>query len=108
MLFKFVEELIENMINQILKQVNVIRDTVTSPLRGLVNEVMDGMWKGEGANRFVREMISDVIPMLENIMGFNTNYVNSIIKSQNRMNQAINRATSRAQGLFDVFNRFLV
>jgi hypothetical protein len=38
-----------------------------------------------------------------NIMGFNTNFANSITKAQNRMNQAINQATSQAQTLFDVF-----
>lgn len=102
-IFKFVEDLIGNAISQILKQVNVIQDAVTSPLRALVNEVMGGMWKGEGANRFVQEMMSEVIPMLVNIMGFNTNFANSITKAQNRMNQAINQATSQAQSLFDVF-----
>lgn len=103
-LFKFVEDLIGNMINQIMKQINVIQDAVTSPLRGLVNEVMGGVWKGEGANRFVQEMLSEVIPMLVNITGFGSNYANAISKAQNRMNQAINQATSKAQTLFDVFN----
>ena len=102
-IFKFVEDLVGNAIGQILKQVNVVQDAVTSPLRSLVNEVMGGMWKGEGANRFVQEMTSEVIPMLVNIMGFNTNFANNITKAQNRMNQAINQATSQAQSLFDVF-----
>ncbi|HSO11387.1 MAG TPA: hypothetical protein VLT51_03355 [Anaerolineales bacterium] len=103
-LFKFVEDLVGNVINQIMKQINVIQDAVTAPLRGLVNEVMGGIWKGDGASRFVQEMLSEVIPMLVNIMGFGSNYANAISKAQNRMNQAINQATSKAQTLFDVFN----
>ena len=103
-LFKFVEDLIGNAINQVLKQVNVIQDLVTSPLRALVNEVMGGMWKGEGANRFTQEMTSEVIPMLVNIMGFNTNFASAITRAQSTMNQAINQATSKASSLFDVFN----
>ena len=103
-LFKFVEDLVSNVINQIMKQINIIQEAVTAPLRGLVNEVMGGVWKGDGANRFVQEMLSEVIPMLVNIMGFGTNYANAISKAQNRMNQAINQATSKAQTLFDVFN----
>ena len=103
-LFKFVEDLVSNVINQIMKQINIIQEAVTAPLRGLVNEVMGGIWKGDGANRFVQEMLSEVIPMLVNIMGFGTNYANAISKAQNRMNQAINQATSKAQTLFDVFN----
>jgi hypothetical protein len=103
-LFKFVEDLVGNVINQIMKQINIIQDAVTAPLRGLVNEVMGGIWKGDGANRFVQEMLSEVVPMLVNIMGFGSNYANAISKAQNRMNQAINQATSKAQTLFDVFN----
>ncbi len=103
-MFKFVEDLIGNAISQILKQVNVVQDAVTAPLRGLVNQVMGGIWKGNGANRFVQEMISEVIPMLVNIMGFGTSYANAIDRARNRMNQAINQATSQAQSLFDVFN----
>jgi phage-related protein len=103
-LFKFVEDLVGNVISQIMKQINVIQDAVTAPLRGLVNEVMGGIWKGDGASRFVQEMLSEVIPMLVNIMGFGSNYANAISKAQNRMNQAINQATSKAQTLFDVFN----
>jgi hypothetical protein len=103
-MFKFVEDLIGNAISQILKQVNVVQDAVTSPLRGLVNQVMGGIWKGNGANRFVQEMISEVIPMLVNIMGFGNSYASAIDRARNRMNQAINQATSQAQSLFDVFN----
>lgn len=103
-MFKFVEDLIGNAISQILKQVNVVQDAVTSPLRGIVNQVMGGIWKGDGSVRFVNEMMTEVIPMLVNIMGFGNNYANAIAKAQNRMNQAINQATSKAQTLFDVFN----
>jgi hypothetical protein len=103
-LFKFVENMVSGAMSQIMKQVNVIQDSVTSPLRSLVNEVTGGMWKGEGANRFVQEMTSEVIPMLVGIMGFNTSFVNAIAKGMNRTNQAINQATSKAQTLFDVFN----
>lgn len=106
-LFKFVENLVSSAMNQIMKQVNVIQDSVTSPLRSLVNEVTGGMWKGEGANRFVQEMTSEVIPMLVNIIGFNTSFVNAIAKGMNRTNQAINQATSKAQTLFDVFNSII-
>jgi flagellar biosynthesis regulator FlbT len=104
-LFKWVEDLVNNVISQVLQQVNIIQEAVTAPLRVLINQVMAGMWKGEGANRFVQEMTSEVIPMLVNIMGFNTNFANAIKKSQDRMQQAVHQATSQAQSLFDVFNR---
>jgi hypothetical protein len=105
-LFKFVGNAVSSAAKQILKQVNVVQDAVTAPLRSLVNEVMGGMWKGEGANRFVQEMVSEVIPMLVSIMGITTNFANSITKGVNRTEQAINQATSKSQTLFDTFKIF--
>ncbi len=104
-LFKFVDDLIGGVINQILQQVNIIEEAVTSPLKALVQQVTGGIWKGDGSVRFVNEMTSEVIPMLVNIMGFNTSYASAIKRSQDRMQQAFKQATSTAQTLFDVFNQ---
>jgi hypothetical protein len=103
-LFSFVDDMISGIISQILQQANIVQDAVTAPLRGLVNSVMAGMWKGEGANRFVSEMTSEVIPMLVGILTTNQNYANAIKKSHDRMNGAFQQAASQAQTLFDVFN----
>lgn len=103
-IFKFARSIVRGIINQIMQQVNVIQDAVTSPLRGLVNQVMGGAWKGDGATRFVDEMTSDVIPMLVNIAGINNNYASAIKKSMDRMEQAEREANSHVQQLFDVFS----
>lgn len=104
-LFKFVDDLIGGVVNQILQQVNIIEEAVTSPLKALIQQVTGGIWKGDGSVRFVNEMTSEVIPMLVNIMGFNTSYASAIKRSQDRMHQAFKQATSTAQTLFDVFNQ---
>ncbi len=104
-LFKFVDDLVGNVVNQILQQVNIIQDAVTAPLRGLVQQVVGGIWKGDGSVRFVNEMTSEVIPMLVNIMNVNTSFASAIKKSQDRMNQAVKQATSQVQTLFDVFGQ---
>lgn len=103
-IFKFARSIVRGIINQIMQQVNVIQDAVTSPLRGLVNQVMGGAWKGDGATRFVDEMTGDVIPMLVNIAGINNNYASAIKKSMDRMEQAEREANSHVQQLFDVFS----
>ncbi len=79
-LFKFVDDLVGNVVNQILQQVNIIQDAVTAPLRGLVQQVVGGIWKGDGSVRFVNEMTSEVIPMLVNIMNVNTSFASAIKK----------------------------
>ncbi|MBA4384310.1 MAG: hypothetical protein C0410_06210 [Anaerolinea sp.] len=103
-IFKWVQELVDQIIKQVMAQINIINDRVTQPIRGMITEVTGGIWKGDGATKFVNEMTSSVIPMLANIMGFSTNWANAIKKAQDTMNQAVQQSTSIAQGLFDVFN----
>jgi hypothetical protein len=103
-MFSFLEDAISGIISSILSQFNYIQDAVTAPLRALVNQVMQGMWKGNGANKFVAEMTDMVIPMIASILTGTQNYANSIKKSQEHMLQGFQQASSIAQGLFDPFN----
>jgi len=65
---------------------------------------MQGIWKGNGADKFVNEMTQDIIPMIANILTGTQNYANAIKKSQDHMLQGFQQASSIAQGLFDSFN----
>lgn len=104
-ILKFARSMVSNIINQIYQQVNLIQDAVTSPLRSLVSLVLSGVWKGDGANRFVEEMTSEVIPMLVNIANINNSYADAIKKSMDRMEQAERQAISKAQQLVEVFSK---
>ena len=104
-IFKFFRGMVNGIINQIMQQVNVIQDAVTSPLKTMVNQVLGGVWKGDGATRFTDEMLNDVIPALVNIANTNNNFGGAIKKAMERMEQAEQFATSKVQPLFDVFNR---
>lgn len=103
-MFSFIEDAIGGIISSILSQFNFLQDLVTTPLRGLVNQVMQGIWKGNGADKFVNEMTQDVIPMIANILTGTQNYANAIKKSQDHMLQGFQQASSIAQGLFDSFS----
>ena len=103
-MFSFIEDAIGGIISSILSQFNFIQDLVTSPLRALVNQVMQGIWKGNGAQKFVAEMTNEVIPMLASILTGTQNYANSIKKSQDHMLQGFQQASSIANSLFDSFN----
>lgn len=102
-IFKFARSIVGNAINLVKQQVNFIQDQVTAPLRTMVNSVMGGVWKGDGADRFVEEMTSEVIPMLVGLAGLNNSFADGIQKSMDLMEQAEKQASSKAQQLFDVF-----
>lgn len=103
-IFSFIEDAVSGIISSILSQFNGIMDLILTPLRAMVQQVVGGVWKGEGANRFVNEMTSQIIPMLANLLTGGQNFAGGIKKSQEHMLTGFGQATKIASGLFDVFN----
>ena len=103
-IFSFMEDAISGIISSILSQFNFIQDLITAPLRGMVAQVTGGMWRGDGANRFVNEMTSEVIPMLASILTGGQSFAGGIKKAMDHMNLGFNSAQNMAQGLFNEFN----
>jgi hypothetical protein len=103
MLFSFFDDVIGGIVGNILKQFDFIQTAVTNPLRGLVNNVTQGIWKGNGANKFVAEMTNQIIPMIASILTGTQNYANAIKKSQEHMLQGFQQAANIAQNLVEDF-----
>jgi len=103
-IIRIAKSIVRNLIKQIVGQVNLIQMMVTYPLRAFVSSVTGGIWKGNGADRFVAEMVSDVIPALTNIMDTSTNFSKQIEKGLSAMEQAEQKAKGLAGQLFDVFS----
>ena len=101
---KIIFSAVSGIVSQIMQQVNIVQQAITAPLRQWVSAVTGGIWKGDGANKFVEEMTSQVIPQLASIMVINTNFANSIKKSLDTMQQAVNSATNIANTLGDIYN----
>lgn len=104
-IFKIMFDVVEGVVNQIMSQVKIIEDAVTSPIRAIVGQVMGGIWKGDGSVRFVQEMTEEVIPMLVNIMNVNQSYSSAIRRAVDRMAQAEQQAAQTAQTLMEVFGQ---
>jgi len=104
-IFKLMFDVVDGVISQIMSQVRIIEEAVTSPLRAIVGQVMGGIWKGDGSVRFVQEMTEEVIPMLVNIMNVNQSYSSAIKRSIDRMAQAEQQAAQSAQTLMEVFGQ---
>jgi hypothetical protein len=104
MLFSYLDEVVSGIVSNILSQFSFIQDLITAPLRAMIAQVLGGVWKGDGANKFVNEMTQEVIPMLASILTGGTSFANNIKKSQDHMAEGFQQASSIAQTLFDSFN----
>jgi len=104
-ILRIIRSVVNNVIGQITSQVNAIQDAVTAPLRGQVQLVTNGIWKGDGATRFVDEMESEVIKDLVNIGSLNMGFGNGIRKALDLMDIADRQAASKANDLVNIFSK---
>ncbi len=102
-LLRFARQVVSNVSSQLTQQFNVVEQMATAPMRVIVSQVTGGVWKGDGANRFVEELSKTMIPgvaMVGNqIQTFNKNLQRAI----NIMDQADAQVSSLAKGLGDTF-----
>jgi len=69
---------VQEIIGQIMQQIDIVQDQVESPLRSLAQPIMDGAWTGEGADAFLDEMETRVIPEILDIIEAATNFGGSV------------------------------
>lgn len=103
-IFHFITDQVESSMGGLMKQTQVVTDQVSNPLNGIINTVTGGIWKGQGAERFVEEMKSQILPMLGSLFTINMNFVNAIKQSHERVLQGQQAASKLASGLVDEIN----
>jgi len=76
-LMRFARKVVEGVLSQLTQQLNVVQEMAMAPMRAMVQQVVGGVWRGEGANAFVQEVNNLMIPgvgrVAETITGLNAN-----------------------------------
>jgi len=103
-IFNFISSQILGSVGQIVKQGDMFNSGVVDPLKGIVNNVSGGIWKGDGSVRFTTEMTEVVLPMLATLLVSNSSFATGIKKSHDRMMDAFKQSASMANTLNDVFS----
>jgi len=102
-LLRFARQVVQNVMSQLTQQVHIIEEQAMNPMRTMIQEVVNGVWVGEGANAFVEDVSSLFIPGIgrvsETINIVNKNLDNAI----QVMDQADQQVTSLANSLGDLF-----
>ena len=105
MLIRLARAILNSVITQLNQQFDVVEDQALAPLRSMVQSVVGGMWKGAGANAFVDEVSSLMIPGI-GVVGQNITTVNkNIQRAIDVIDQADAQVTAQVKNLEDVFGR---
>ena len=94
---------VATVISTINKQVTIVTSQVTNPVKNLVNQVAGGVWKGDGANRFVEEMTKLVVPQLTTMTNAIGNTGPQISKAMETMQNADKEAGKAVGNLMETF-----
>lgn len=60
--FRFARIVVQNVLSQLLKQFNIVREQAYDPMQTMVQQVTDGVWVGKGADAFVEDVSSIMMP----------------------------------------------
>jgi hypothetical protein len=61
-LLRLARAVLDGVLSKLTQQLNVVQDEALSPLRMIVQAVTGGVWIGKGADAFVEEISSLMIP----------------------------------------------
>jgi len=101
---KFARGVVDSVAGQIFQQTGLVED-VLGQFRSFITPVSDGAWTGDGADAFLEEVQSRLIPevmaLIASIGGFSVN----LNFATDTINQADDKAQSVVDNLGDVFDR---
>lgn len=61
-LLRFARSVVQNVMSQLMQQFNVVEEQAAAPMKAMVQQVSDGLWIGKGADAFVEEVSSIMMP----------------------------------------------
>lgn len=103
-LLRFARKVVEGIMSQMMQQFNVVQEQALAPMRLMVQQVMGGIWVGDGANAFVDEVSSLMIPgvgrVADNIGMMHKNLQHAC----DVVDQADSLVQGKINGLADVFD----
>ncbi len=102
-LLRFARSVVNSVMNQINQQMNIVRESAMSPVNQMVQQVVNGIWRGRGADAFVHEMQTVVLPAFANLLTGVGNTQSQINHAIEIMQTADTNSSSKIGSLVDVF-----
>lgn len=106
-LLRFARAVVQSVLSQLTQQLNIVQEAALAPMRAMVQAVTGGVWIGKGADAFVQEVSSLMIPgvgqVMQHIQGVqqNLNRATEIIdKADNDVNSMVNQVSDIFEGIF--------
>lgn len=104
-LLRFARKIVEGVLGDLGRQLNIVQELAYKPMQMMVQTVVGGAWVGKGADAFVQEVSSMMMPNVNKI-------AETIVKTQKNIQHACDvmdrcdkQVRSKVNGLSDVFSQ---
>lgn len=103
-LLRFARQVVANVLSQLTQQLNIVQQQALAPMRMMIQQVTGGVWVGDGANAFVQEVSTLMIPGVGKVGENITIMQRNLNRAIEVMDQADQQVNNMVRGLADVFN----
>ena len=102
-LIRLAMKVVQSVLSQLTQQLNVVQEQAMAPMRQMIQAVMGGIWIGDGADAFVEEVSSLMIPGVGRVADNITMIHKNVQHAADVIQQADQQVNSKINGLADVF-----
>lgn len=102
-LLRFARQVVQNVLSQLNQQLNIVESAALSPMRTMVQQVSNGVWRGQGANAFVDEVSSLMIPGVGQVGQHITFVSTNLQRASDIIDQADAQVNSLVNQVDDLF-----
>lgn len=98
-LIRIARAVLEQVIAGIFKQLNIVEEQIQAPIQRFMQEVLGGMWRGRGADEFIRTISEEVLPVIAEILTLITGFNGNIRTAVTIMDEADQNCRNRVSAL---------
>jgi uncharacterized protein YukE len=102
-IFSCVINEVQDVVSQVTQQANQVEDVVGG-IRGGMQPIMGGAWVGQGAQAFIEEVNSRLIPQIMQLISSISGFGGGITSALDRIGQADNDVFGVVGNIGDIFD----
>lgn len=103
LLIRMARAILQRVLQGLMQQFNVVEEMAMNPMRQMIEAVVGGVWVGKGADAFVEEVSSLMIPGVTQVQEHIDYCHTNLNRAQEIMDQADAQVRTRAGALGDMF-----
>ncbi len=88
LLMRLARKVIEGVLSQLNQLLGMVQELAMAPMRMMIQQVTGGVWRGNGANAFVQEVSSLMIPGVGKVASTITGISNNLKFAQSVIDRA--------------------